>query len=220
MKYAFFDFCGTITKYQTADRFVYYVLKNTKYKNRIHLYLKFFIKLLRFKYIFKFLNKIFNVNLLRKKLILLQLKGINRNIIESLSIKYYNDLKKEFNKSIIKKIKIHSKTHKLILVSAGYEPYIKHFYNEYNMHMLFTNEFSYHNNIFTGKMSKIDVYGENKVKVLNDDISDYDYLNSFSYSDCISDLPLLKFSNNGYVISSIKHNWITRNNLKWIKSDL
>ena len=59
--------------------------------------------------------------------------------------------------------------------------------------MLFTNEFEYDGSNFTGKIKGDDIYGKNKVKIIKKNICDYDYLNSFSYSDCYSDLPILKF---------------------------
>ncbi len=218
MKYAFFDFCGTITKNQTADRFVEYVINKLELKNNYQIYICLILKAYKIKLIYKVLSKIYNVHIHRKKLILSQLKGIKKDIIDDISLEYYNELKGEFNDVIIKKIKKLSTTHKIVLVSAGYEPYIKHFVNEYNISMLFTNEFEYDGSNFTGKIKGDDIYGKNKVKIIKKNICDYDYLNSFSYSDCYSDLPILKFSKNGFVISEIHEDWIKKNKLNWIQN--
>ncbi len=218
MKYAFFDFCGTITKNQTADRFVEYVINKSDFKNTNQICIKLILKLYNIKFIYKVLNKIYNVNIHKKKLILSKLKGIRKDIIDDISVDYYNELKNEFNDIIIEKIKNHSKTHKIVLISAGYEPYIKHFVNEYKIPMLFTNEFKYDGCLFLGKIKGDDVYGLNKVNVIKKNIYDYDYENSFSYSDCFSDLPILKFSKNGFVISEFYDDWIKKNQLNWIQN--
>ena len=220
MKYAFFDFCGTITKTQTADRFVYFVIKETNYKNNYYCLIQLALKVLNIKLLNKIINKVFKINLLKKKLILLQLKGISKKVIDELSLKYYEILKNELHINIVQKIKSFSNSHKVILISAGYNPYIEHFVKDHNISVRICNRFKYKDLVFSGKIDGDDIYGRNKINILKKYIKDYDYNNSFSYSDCISDLPLLKFAKNGFVISNVKHNWIINNGLNWIKSDV
>lgn len=197
MKIALFDFCETLVNFQTADYFVEYALKM---HNKGNVY----YGLLKFGVVKKFLNKHWQI---RKKLHLFQMKGMSKQEIEKAAQEYYKLYIKPnifpYMLGLIKEYK--DKGYKVYIVSGGYSTYIKYYADEIYVDDVIANDFSYSKKgIFRGVICKRDCMGIEKINRLNAYFLKTDIEKSISYSDSLSDLPMLKWTQKGVLISKYK----------------
>lgn len=188
MKIRIFDFCDTLVVGQTANNFIYFILNETDNT----LIQKLIMGLTK-----SIPADIFN---LKKKILLLTIRGIHRSKIESLSRKYSKTLstnKKIY--SIYKKSLIDDVT---IIASGGYHTYIKNFIKNPKVKIL-ANEFKYNkNNKFTGFLKSKDCLGKEKSKrILKLKLN---LKNSYFYSDSLTDLPSFKLVKYPYFFNKNK----------------
>ena len=196
-KVALFDFCGTVVSLQTADSFTSFVLKREKkyisylltllFQNKFYLFIKY--KLLR--------------NTKSDKYRMLKyLKGITRKKI----FQYSGEFAKYLKGLKIKDVEIHfqdlndKEDIRIFIISAGYECYIKEFYDE--KVTVIANRFIFDEEYFTGEIEGDDCIGNEKIKRLSKeiDLNLIDQENSYAYSDSLSDLPLFQLVKNNYFI--------------------
>ena len=196
-KVALFDFCGTVVSLQTADSFTSFVLKREKkyisylltllFQNKFYLFIKY--KLLR--------------NTKSDKYRMLKyLKGITRKKI----FQYSGEFAKYLKGLKIKDVEIHfqdlndKEDIRIFIISAGYECYIKEFYDE--KVTVIANRFIFDEEYFTGEIEGNDCIGNEKIKRLSKeiDLNLIDQENSYAYSDSLSDLPLFQLVKNNYFI--------------------
>lgn len=196
-KVALFDFCGTVVSLQTADSFTSFVLKREKkyipylltllFQNKFYLFIKY--KLLR--------------NTKSDKYRMLKyLKGITRKKI----FQYSGEFAKYLKGLKIKDVEIHfqdlndKEDIRIFIISAGYECYIKEFYDE--KVTVIANRFIFDEEYFTGEIEGNDCIGNEKIKRLSReiDLNLIDQENSYAYSDSLSDLPLFQLVKNNYFI--------------------
>jgi hypothetical protein len=187
------DFCETIVDLQTADLFIFNIIKN--YPHKVIMF--FLIKVInRFKFFLK-------LNFQPKNTYLFLLNNINQKDIEKHARNYSRFLLNHIDKTVINKInsvyRVES-PNEVIILSAGYKTYIekmKLFAFDYKV---YASEL-----IFKKERYSIDrsYYGGDKVKFI------IDYLNKKSkavdfniitFTDSISDLPLIKISNSFYFV--------------------
>lgn len=207
MKIAIYDFCDTIVNFQTADEYVFFTKKYLRINN-------FWSRFIGHPMIDKGLRRNWK---LRKKAILFQLKGLKKDILLDAADEYYKKrVRPNIYKSILDKIEEQkAQGFHVYLVSAGYSIYLDFFAREFCLDGVIANDFKYHKERFSGVITKSDCYGDNKVIRLNEyfDGKDVDY--SMSFSDSISDLPMLKWSDDGIVVSREGHRkWVSENGLK------
>lgn len=211
-----FDFCDTLINFQTADRFVDFIIENEKYsKNKWIAYLESILRKTKLLALFNKCNKDFNLS---KRLKLAQLKGISKEKVDRYALKYYESIViKNPIAEVYDKFKFHQSNNDIIVIlSGGYLPYVKIFSEKHNIEYYFATEFEYKNGLVTGNFSGKDCMNVQKIAVLEkcikDNAIDFDY--SISYSDSSTDLPLLKWTNEGYVISKKEtQNWSKENSL-------
>ena len=204
-KIAFFDFCRTLVKFHTADAFVDFVretegsfcmklqdiLLNVLFRTRIIL----------------ILNKLIPGSGFSKRMKLLQLKGFKSDRLEKLAENFYTkEIKPNLISTIVDEMQRLSRNgYEICIVSAGYSIYLDYFARDFNIeHVIATDiAFNTKNNLCTGKISGKDCYNIEKVKMTKEYFrgQDVNYCESISYSDCISDLPLLLLSGQGVVVS-------------------
>lgn len=196
-KVALFDFCGTVVSLQTADLFTSFVLKKEKkyipyllsllFQNKFYLFIKY---------------KLFKNTKSNKFRMLRYLKGISKKKI----YQYSNEFAQYLKGSVIKDVHIHfqrlnnKEDTKIFIISAGYECYIKDFYDE--RVTVIANKFIFEKNFFTGEIEGADCLGNEKVSRLAKkiDLDLIDRNNSYAYSDSLTDLPLFKLVKNNYFI--------------------
>lgn len=218
-KIAFFDFCETLIGFQTADAFVNYILKQTVDSHRrLKWPLCLYIFLSRIK-VLNFLDKVtrhkYSIN---KRLVLLQLRNQKEIVLKKLAVSYYQDvIKPNIIHPMLELLKEKQKdAWKIVIVSGGYDIYIHLFAKEFNVDGIISSQIEFKNGICTGCIKGLDCLGKNKVLLLNKQY-DREFISSIAYSDSITDLPLLKWVNEGWVVSKDKSQlWAKNHNLKEI----
>lgn len=119
-------------------------------------------------------------------------------------VKYVPDMKKHINsfwithKCYIKKFYFGSKHDKDVIISASPEFLLKPITEELGVMKLIGSRVD----IKTGKFKGLNCHGEEKVKRLNKEIKDYQVMSS--YSDSLSDIPILKLAKKQYLVKGNK----------------
>lgn len=212
------DFCETLIKFQTADRFIDFVCVDKNiFLHRLIFLIQVFLKKIKFTSIIYKLFPKFNFN---KRFKLLSIIGIDR--------KYLNLKAESFNKILIDNMvsemqeilneSLKNNDH-VIIVSGGYEIYLSEFSNYHNIKNLIGTKIMFRNNKATGLVNGLDCMHENKIILLENYIkkNNIKYNTSVVYSDSNSDIPLFKWADKGYVISKeFSQNWVKSYNLNEI----
>jgi len=221
MKIALFDFCETLVNYQTADYYVEYTLK--KY-NRII----FYKKITEMPIIKDVIERNWKI---RKKLRLFFLKGLSEKQMQEAAKEYYLEfIKPNSFPYMIKMIKEYQdKEYSTYIVSGGYGIYINEYVKEYGLDGVIANEFKYTEKkgikIFSGFIQGKDCMDYEKIDRLIQLFKNCKIDASISYSDSLSDLPLLKWTDTGVLVSkykerkSAKENGLEQIVLKDLESD-
>ena len=210
-KIAYFDFCETLVDKQTADSFIKFIIYNE-------------CKLVR-KILFVFVKSYFYAALAKTKLVPAQkiiivrlLKGIKSERVEKYAQNYAEDL---INRHIIRAVfdeLVDKKAngYKIIVVSGGYECYIKYFYPDL-VDKVIATKLECKNGVFTGCLDGNDCMGEQKILNITKYLAFIEFIPDYSvaYSDHVSDLPLLKFANDGFVVAKTYNKWIDENKFNY-----
>ena len=207
MKIALYDFCDTIVNFQTADEYVCFTQDYLKLKAFGNTYMN--TRLIK-----KFLDSRWEI---KKKAILYQLRGIEKNKLTDAAYHYYKEkIMPNIYKPIVEGMRKHQENgYDVYIVSAGYRIYLDFFAEDFGIKGVIANEFRYHNDKFTGKLCRGDCYGEEKALRLDEVFIGKDIEHSISYSDSISDMPLLKWTDQGVVVSKNAHRaWVKENGLE------
>lgn len=211
-KIAIFDFCETLANFQTADPYVDYVRLHFRSKRMRFLETErsLAIKSKIFAVIGIITRHKYPIYKLSK---LYQLRGLSQVELEKYAERYYQDIiKPNLIPSMVEILRQKQQEgYKTFIVSGGYDIYLKFFAAEYNVDQVLSTRIGFRKNIATGIFHGIDCINENKVLLL-DQILNRSELYSEAYSDSITDLPLLKWANEGYVISH-------KNSQKWAKEN-
>lgn len=201
-KIALFDFCDTLVSFQTANEYVRYYVENyatlsIKWRHFIYLALSA-------SGIISHIEKKHHSRNIRKRILLWQLKGCPYEKMNIVAEQYYNNRIKPclIKETIAELLKCQKEGHKVIIVSGGYDIYIKYFAFEYGIELndIISNRLLFKKNSFTGKFD-LDCMGDEKVHLLNKRFEIRENLEVVAYSDAISDLPLLKWADRAYVVT-------------------
>jgi len=214
-KLALFDFCETLVDFQTADNFVHFIRKN---ESSFSMNMKESVRMVLVKSgIMKILEK-FSTESFNKKFVLWQIKGFDANKLDQYAKKYYSEkIRPAFIKKVLSEMKnLKKKGSEVYVASGGYDIYLKEFVKEFELNGVVCTKVLFKGGKCCGKFDGGDCLGENKIKLLDiffsdKKINDYD---TISYSDSITDLPLLKWTNKGIVVSKNKvDSWVKKNKL-------
>lgn len=216
-KVALFDFCETIANFQTADSYVDYVRERLNDK-RMYRYEKFqnflrkckIIQALEIFTIYKF-----SIN---KRIKLWQLRGHSLIELQQLANDYYNErIRPNFIPEVLNRLlELKAQGYAILLVSGGYDIYLQYFVEEYDLLDVISTKIGFNGNVCTGKFDGIDCLRDGKTKLLNQYFK-FKPTHSVGFSDSVTDLPFLKWVEDGYVISRDKHQeWSKKHNLKEI----
>ena len=220
---AIYDFCQTLVDFESGDAFIHYIRnkESSPYMLRMEKLRKAMIRTKIMSVIEGMLKLIHKNGSLNKSLVLLELKGMNRDKIEAYAESYYeNVIKRHFITAVLTLMKDQQKQHyHIVVVSASYDPFLRLFAREYKIDHLITNEYLYDKKEkFTGRLCRKDCIGENKVRRFREKYPDFDvnsYEDSVSYGDSRSDLAILKLTRRGVVISRGKSKeWASANGLE------
>lgn len=217
-KVALFDFCETLVDFQTADAYVNYVREKSQNKRmqKIERTQSFLVNTRVMMLLEKLTFGRFAIN---KRLKLSQLKGFNYEELDNYARDYYYEkIQPHLITPILEELKsLKNQGFKVGIVSGGYGIYEKLFVKDYGLDFLLCSNIQIGSNgICTGKMEGKDCMNENKIEYLEryfDNTPQY----TVSYSDSISDLPFLRWANDGVVVSRGKHQiWVDKYNFKEI----
>ncbi len=217
MNLAIFDFCETIIKYQTADKFVdfLYCKSNTK-----SWFWGTVSKFLGNRFLAIFMGKFFPKMNFGKRAKLIKLKGIDFNEFQILSKLYAEEIQTDAVNQIVEKIEWHkSQGHFLIIVSGGYECYLNHFKEIMGFDEVIGTKIKILDAKVTGYFNGPDCMVDEKVIRINEYLKETgkNFEEIFCYTDSITDLPILNFSNHPIVVSfKTAQNWATNKKFEQI----
>ena len=211
-KLVILDFCETLIKFQTADRFIDYVCaEKNVFLHRFISHTESFLKKIKFT---SLIYKIFPKYNFNKRLKLLSITGIKKDYLSLKAISYNEIL---LDNMILKMKEILTDSLKnnniIIIVSGGYEIYLSKFSNLFNIKNFIGTKIGFKNNRATGLIDGLDCMFENKITLLESYIkkNNLNYDTSVLYSDSITDISLFEWADEGYVVSK-------NYSKKWVKS--
>lgn len=190
--------------FQTADAYVDFVRIHSRRKS-FTLVLEFVFKFFKRIKLFSFLEKLFPQKSIEKKFKLFQLKGFYYSELDQLSLNFYNDvIKKHFVAPIYHEfLTAYQSDQNITIVSGGYNIYLNHFVSEFPKCKLVSTKLKFDHDIFSGRLLERDcLYNE---KVVQLEKLNYSSENSIVYTDSFTDLPLLKWCEQGIVVSKSMH---------------
>ncbi|MBZ7948771.1 HAD-IB family hydrolase [Campylobacter molothri] len=196
--FALFDFCETITNFQTLEKFLPLVGQKNPfytYENNLARREKYNLAGLTYpRY---------------EALIDCPVDIVKKTAKEFL----YSHIIKNINKNVINRLFWHQdQGHTIVIISGGFEIYIREFAKIYNIDNIVAIDLEIDNNHFTGNIDGVHTMQERKLYKLANifNIKEYDLKKSYAYSDCVSDIPLLSFVGNPFVIECNK-------DIRWAK---
>jgi HAD superfamily hydrolase (TIGR01490 family) len=219
MQLVIFDFCETLVNFQSADRFVDFIIEKENYHK--YRWVNYLSRILYRTKVLAVASKIFPELNPSKRLKLLQVKGVsNQKVAQYAKDFYEQNIVPNLIPPVYELLQQHLKNNDyVIVISGGYGPYIKVFSEALGAQGYFATEMAHDTMKLTGKfLGKDCLYGQ-KVVLLENYLKEHPvaYTRSIVYSDSISDLPLLKWADEGFVISKKKSQiWAEANNLKEI----
>ena len=198
---AIFDFCDTVFDGQSINYFLNFL------ELKLPIHKKIYSK------IRNRLNRISSSDSKRYKEYLLEVyKNISKSKFDIYSKEFYEMIiKTRLHNIVIDKLKEHQKQgYVIVIVSGGFENYLKYFVEEYKIDFLFCTKLEFIDDKFTSKIDGVECLGLEKVNQLRKlDLTKYDLENSYVYSDHHSDKPLFDLVTNKIVVKS-------KQNLDWI----
>ncbi len=216
MKIALFDFCDTLVDFQTADAYTDYVVQGcpcrcVRYRAMIYGYFR------NLKWGAKFLARHGSIN---KRLNLWRIKGLSHSVLEEKAEGfYYEKIVPKLQEPMLGILKAYQQAgYGTYIVSGGYDIYLRFFADEYGLEGLFSTCLKFRrNDIFSGHILGKDCMEEEKVRILERYFEGEVIDDSISYSDSMSDLPLLKWTRKGVVVSKYQYrNWPSAKGLEQI----
>lgn len=203
-KVALFDFCETLVNFQTADAYVDFVREKIQDKRMLRIE-RLHNCLTRIKIIqcIELISRYrYSIN---KRIKLWQLRGLQLETLQELAKDYYlKKIKPNFIPDLLDRlIELKNEGYIVLLVSGGYDIYLCYFVEEYSLAGLISTRIGFKNNICTGKFDGFDCLRDGKTILLNSYYSDKPTY-SIAFSDSITDLPFLKWVDEGFVVSRNK----------------
>jgi phosphatidylglycerophosphatase C len=189
---AFFDFDGTITK---KDSFVEFI----KFIKGKRIFIKGIITLSPILILYKL--KFISNNKAKQKVISYFFKGYKKSYFKSLANEFsLNYIDKIVNPKMIKIIKWHkNKGHKVVIVSASLECYLKPWCEKNDLELIATRLES-KDGIITGNFLTENCYGKEKVKRIRElyNLNQFDYI--YAYGDSEGDKYMLKLADKSFYL--------------------
>ncbi len=206
MRLVVFDFCETLVNFQTADKFVDFIIEKENYYN--FRWIKTLNSIFTRTRVLAIVNKFLPELNPSKRLKLFQIRGISEKKVNQYAIDFYNDfIMPNRIMPLYDKMKEHIKNNDFVLIiSGGYTPYLKIFSEKHNIQAYFGTELEKNNSILTGQFLGKDCLHGQKIVLLEKYLKEkqINFTTSVSYSDSITDLPLLKWTDEAFVISKNK----------------
>lgn len=222
MNLVIFDFCETLIRFQTADRFVDFIIQKGNYRK--YQWINFVSRILFRLKVITIINKLFPKFNPSKRLKLFQIRGINTATVHAFAEEYYlQEIMPNLILPVYKLMQQHiNQNDYVMIISGGYSPYIKLFTEQHHLKKHFATEIEITPEKISGFFLGKDCLYEQKVILLNKFVreNNISFTKSIAYSDSISDLPLLQWADEAFVISN-QHSqtWASTHGFKEIIHD-
>lgn len=180
MKVLYIDFCNTLCRGYTLDRFFKFIAKESGF---FHIIILYSLKLASFLFMKNAIKNYF-------------IKLYSYDYLDNLSENYSKKLETEFINAIIEVAKdLSGRGYKIIIVSAALSDYIEKINFPFNVDEIIAASYK-------DKNLKM-VYGEDKVIKIKEweKGKNIEIMHRISISDHISDLPMLEYSDSSIVIN-------------------
>lgn len=205
-KLVVFDFCDTITNFQTGDAFVRFVSeKHPSFFNKTVFILSSIFVKLRF---FAILNKLSPKRNHVKRFHLWSLKGQTSQTIAACALAYFEQrIRPNYHAEIMDTLRNHVSAGDIVVVSSGgYDPYLTLFCKQEKIAFLNCTKIAFKNNKCLGVFDGPDCMFDQKVRELEILIQKHNWLfdERIVYSDSITDMPLFQWADQAYVVSKNK----------------
>lgn len=197
---ALFDFCETLANFQTADKYVHYT-RERYHTPLMRIRFAVYLMMKRFR-IVSFLSTKFPRSSINKRLILLQLRGLSKSLLDKSAREYYKDVvKPNLITSIVEEmLSLQTAGYEIVLVSGGYDIYLKYFAEEYGIDKVISSHIRFVGNICLGTIEGKDCLSEEKVSRLEESFPNRSEYYFVAYSDSASDIPLLNWADEAVVV--------------------
>lgn len=200
-KIVFFDFCGTLVPFQSAPRYINFVVDNYPCKAAM---IRRKIRTLLEKLHLPHRIERFSKGLIKRKEIeLWPLKGYQQEVLEEAAQRYYKEvIEPNLIPEVMNEYERYQKEgYRVALISGGFGIYLKCFAAEHGIDKndVITSNVQIKRGKATGKLEGVDCMEQNKVTLLEQRF-DRDRIYAEALSDSPSDLPLLKWVNRGIVV--------------------
>lgn len=199
---AIFDFCDTIFDGQSTTFFLDFL------ESKLTITKKILAKII------KKINKIPSSDSKRYKENLMRVfYGVKKEEMGKYAAEFYRSIViNRLHKSVIEALLWHQKSgHIIVVVSGGFEVYLRHFAKSYGIDYLISTKLEFKNGFFTSKIAGDECLGDKKVELLGSELNlkEFDLQNSFFYSDSRSDMPLFTLVGNKIVVKNTQNiDWI------------
>ncbi|WP_281650922.1 HAD-IB family hydrolase [Helicobacter bilis] len=203
---ALFDFCETLVDFQSAARYLEIVANYRGYNMKQGLGHRVCAKLKRKvgKRIQKVLPKSYRNKFIQKPVNFEVLRGLSLKEAENIAQDFFEkELLLRVNERIMERVRYHQKMgHTIAIVSGGFEIYIRIFAKYFGIQYVVAVSLDSREGVLSGNMAGIHTMEHRKLYKLSQtlDLSMYDLAQSYAYSDCPSDIPLLSLVGNGIVV--------------------
>ena len=202
-KVALFDFCETLANFQTADAYVRYVMRKRKVKKGLNYWTQIFLEKSKLSAILFRLG--INVN---KFMLLANLKELPENVLKEDAKGYYEDvIKPNLIAETIQELRQKQmEGYQCIIVSGGYDVYLRHFAEEYSIDKVLCSRLKFKDGVFTGRLLGKDCMGKEKARIMSKEFgtANLKCIDSISYSDSRSDMPFLNYTRRAVVVARKK----------------
>jgi phosphatidylglycerophosphatase C len=190
MQIVFFDFDGTITAKDSLADFIEYAVGKTTYYTGL-----FILTPILIGYIFKFIPN----HISKEKLIAYFFKEWDADQFQELAERYSREeIDKITRPKAIKKIRWHQEQgHKVVIVSASMECWVKAWCDKNNIDLISTR-LEIKNKMLTGKFITKNCYGIEKANRVKEayDLSQYSHI--YAYGDSRGDKELLALADESF----------------------
>jgi HAD superfamily phosphoserine phosphatase-like hydrolase len=198
-----FDFCDTLTNFQTAGAYIKFVLKDRP-RSFGALFYKFVGSLERLSF-FVLVSKFYPQKNIAKRFKLLSLRGMSKHILDEYAKAFFHQvIRQNYNPTVIEKLRaaVLNEDH-VVLSSGGYDLYLKYFCQEEGITYFTCTKVGFNGEKCTGRFDGKDCMNEQKVAEIEMLIERHClvYEKKIVYSDSKSDLPLFVWADEGFVIS-------------------
>lgn len=203
-KIVFFDFCGTLVPFQSAPRYINFVVNNDPHKAaKIRRKIRDVLEKWRVPKRLEHYSRGFFT---QKEIELWPLKGYRQDELDNAAKRFYKEeIKPNLIPEVMKEYHRYQKEgYRIVLVSGGFGIYLKYFAAEHGIaaNDIISSNVQIKRGKATGKLEGMDCMGHNKITLLEQRFVKTK-IYSEALSDSYSDIPMLKWANRGIVVSPV-----------------